>query len=292
MKLLKLFVACALGVTAVSAIFAARAQTSQPNDAALPSFEVASIKVNNAPPRMGGIRFPGPSGEFTATISAKMLIMLAYEVKDFQISGTPTWAVSQAYDIDAKEDSATAARLQQLPPEQRIAQARLMLQSLLADRFHLVFHHATTQAPMFSLVVSKPGRIPVSQSDCGPPGSPQPPPPSAKFPEVPCGGFFQDWGHIAGTNAPIDRLVYALSVFTGETVLDHTDLTGKYNIALDWTPDPGQAPPRPGNAAPQPDPNGPSLQDALEDQLGLKLVSTKGPADTIVIDHIEEPSPN
>ena len=272
-----------------------RAQTLQAQQEAaspVPSFEVASIKPDHGGDGIG--RIGAPRGRFTATgITANFLIMFAYNVKPFQISGGPSWLGSERFDIDAKEDDATASKQQALPPSQRIDQIRPMLQSLLADRFKLSIHHTTTEVPIFSLVVTNPGRIPVSQSDCAPPSGPPSAPQPGKWPEPPCGGFFQNFGHIAGGNVPIDRLVSALSIFTGKIVTDNTGLTGKYNITLDWTPDPGQlGPSPPGMSLPQPDPNGPSLPTALEDQLGLKLVSTKGPVDTIVVDHIEEPSPN
>lgn len=236
----------------------------------------------------------GDPGTYRATrISVEFLLMTAYNVKPFQISGEPKWAQSQRFDIEAKSDHVTTEKMKAMTPADRLAQTRLMLQSLLANRFKLVAHRTTTQASVLSLVVSKPGELPVS--DCAPLTGPPPPPVQqpGKWPEVGCGMFMQNWGHIAGKNSGIAALVYALSIFTGQMVVNNTGLTGKYNITLDWTPGPGQAPPPPpGSPFPQPDPNGPSLQAALEDQLGLKLVSTKGPVDTLVIDHIEEPTPN
>lgn len=285
--------ACIVAIVAASAIFAARAQTSHPKGAALPSFEVASIKINTTPPAVSEIRFPGPSGEFTASISTKMLMVLAYNVKDFQISGAPSWTAAQVYDIDAKEDSPTAAKLAQVPAEKRVAQVRLMLQSLLADRFHLEIHHTTTDVPMFSLVVSKAGKLPESHGDCEPGhGAPAPSPAQpGQWPAPSCMGRNLP-GHIAGLDMPISMLASDLSSLLGETVNDKTGLTANYNVTLNWTPDTDQPRLPPGAPFPQPDPNGPSLQGALEDQLGLKLVSTKGPVDTLVIDHIEEPTPN
>lgn len=284
---------CTVAVIAASAIFTARAQTPQPNGSTLPSFEVTSIKINTTPPAVGEIRFPGPSGEFTASISTKILIVLAYNVKDFQISGAPNWTAAQVYDIDAKEDSSTAAKLAQVPAEERVAQVRLMLQSLLADRFHLAIHAATTDVPMFSLVVSKAGRLLGSHGDCEPGHAAPAPAPAqpGQWPVPSCMGRNLP-GHIAGLDMPISMLASDLSSLLGETVNDKTGLTANYNVVLNWTPDADQPRLPPGAPFPQPDPNGPSLQDALEDQLGLKLVPTKGPVDTIVIDHIEEPTPN
>jgi uncharacterized protein (TIGR03435 family) len=83
----------------------------------------------------------------------------------------------------------------------------------------------------------------------------------------------------------------------GRTVVDKTGLTGKYDVKAQWTPDQNQlqalaggAPP--GEPVPQFDPNGPSIFTALQEQLGLKLESQKGPVDILVIDHVEKPSEN
>jgi uncharacterized protein (TIGR03435 family) len=266
------------------------APPEQLSDRTAPSFEVASIKPTNEP-GMGIIG--GSPGTYTATrITVEFLIMTAYNVEPFRISGEPKWAQSQRFDVQAKADDAMAAKMKAMTPEERFAQTRLMLQSLLADRFKLLAHRTTTDSSVLSLIVSKPGKLPVS--DCTPPSSPEPPVlRPGKWPEAPCGRFIRNWGHIEGKHRSVTLLVDSLSFFTGKTVVDNTGLTGLYDISLDWTPAPGEAPPAPpGGAFPQPDPNGPSLQAALEDQLGLKLESAKGPVDTIVIDRLEQPTPN
>jgi hypothetical protein len=104
--------------------------------------------------------------------------------------------------------------------------------------------------------------------------------------------FNSDPGYDFMRGVSADLLVgraYNLPLF--QIVLDQTNLTGRYDITLDWTPDPGQSA-APGIPVPLPEANGPSLQTALKETLGLKLVSAKVPMDTIVIDHIKEPSPN
>lgn len=157
-----------------------------------------------------------------------------------------------------------------------------MFQSLLADRFKLQVHHVTVQANGYLLVAAKPGKLHldncVAKSSSG----------------VACGENTQYPGHMELKSVPIaggGSLIQSLEIFTRSIVLDHTNLTGRYDITLDWTPDPGQVA-APGVPVPAPDANGPSLQTALEETLGLKLVSAKVPMNTIVIDHIEEPSPN
>ena len=108
-----------------------------------------------------------------------------------------------------------------------------------------------------------------------------------------CGGGEIWSGHINDNTVAIKSLVSSLTTVTGKIVLDNTGLTGKYNITLDWTPDSARlGPPDPNSPFPPADPNGPTLQEALQEKLGLKLVSTIGPVENIVIDHIEQPSPN
>ena len=100
-------------------------------------------------------------------------------------------------------------------------------------------------------------------------------------------------GRITGLDMPISQLAGFLTFDLQQTVTDKTGLAGRYDIVLEWAPDLNQTQPtQPGAPDHRPDPNGPSLQTALGEQLGLKLVSTKTSTDFIVIDHIEEPSSN
>ena len=105
-------------------------------------------------------------------------------------------------------------------------------------------------------------------------------------------------GRLSGQKVPITQLVDVLSRFTDRIVVDKTNLTGKYDIDLQYTPEQGQSLAPPGGsppgmpALPPIDPNGPSLFTALQEQLGLKLESQKGPVEMIVVDHIERPSEN
>jgi hypothetical protein len=112
-----------------------------------------------------------------------------------------------------------------------------------------------------------------------------------------CGGFMMFPGHLSGQKVTIEQLLDPLSRFTGQTVLDKTNLTGKYDVDVQYTPEQGQFQTPPPGAPGMPqlppiDPNGPSLFTALQEQLGLKLESQKGPVEIIVVDHIERPSEN
>jgi uncharacterized protein (TIGR03435 family) len=253
-----------------------------------PEFEVASIKLNKS--AEGFIRMmPGRGGRLTLTnIPVQILITMAYRIKDFQLSGAPPWVMSERYDIEAKADGDPSFDAM-LP----------MLQTLLEDRLKFKFHHESKEMSVYALLVAKAGKLHESEGECPPPSSGPPPPPEpGKIPPVPCGGFFMFPGHITTQKSDMTQFIDVLSRFTGKIVLDKTNLTGKYDITLDYTPEAGQfqappGPPPPGMPALPPiDPNGPSLTTALQEQLGLKLESQKGPVDIMVIDHVERPSEN
>ncbi len=253
-----------------------------------PAFDVASIKLNkSADPRV--MVRPARGGRFTATnIPLQFLITLAYGVKDFQISGAPPWLTSERYDIEAKAEGDPG--IETLGP---------MLQTLLEDRLQFKYHRETKEVPVYALVVAKAGKLHQAEGECGPRASGPPPPPEpGKTPTPPCGGFFMFPGRLGGQKVAITQLIDSLSRFTGRTVLDQTNLTGKYDINLEYTPEQGQFQAPPGGAPnglpplPPSDPNGPSLFTALQEQLGLKLESQKGPVEILVIDHVERPSEN
>jgi uncharacterized protein (TIGR03435 family) len=253
-----------------------------------------------------------PGGRFTAAnISLKMLIHLAYGVTDSQISGGPGWLNSEKFDIEAKADDSSIAEPWKLSEEQRkLAQDRSkrMLQALLADRFKLTLHRETKELPVYALVVAKNGpKLQAATADeLAPPDpkeahvrldSPKGPMPKGR-------GLLMRPGQLSGTAAPIAILAETLSnqPELGRTVLDKTGLQGYYDFTLKWTPDerqgqmfrgPGDgAKEGPGSdSAPPPD-SGPSLFTAIQEQLGLKLESQKGPVEILIIDGAERPSEN
>ena len=279
-----------------------RAQSAPTTGAPLPSFEVASIKPNRADDMRLGIMIR--PGRFTANgANAKFLITFAYNVKDFQISGGPKWIDTDRYDVDAKEEDSLVDELQKLPPEQRADQIRGRVQTLLADRFKLSLSHATKELPVYELVIAKngPKLHEAKAGDTYPNG--------IKGPDgrVRSGmGLMQmGRGQLTGQGVPIANLVHMLSQQLGRDVLDKTGLKGNYDFTLQWTPDQNQGGmfrgPEPGgpgagspgpDSAPAPDASGPSIFTAVQEQLGLKLDSQKGPVDILVIEHIEKPSEN
>jgi uncharacterized protein (TIGR03435 family) len=179
-----------------------------------------------------------------------------------------------------------------------------MLQSLLAERFQLVVHRESKELPIYTLVMArsdgKPGpQLHASATDCaalmsamrgrgGPP--PAPPAPGER---MPC-SLRMFPGSLSGGASTIAQLTNVLARFVSRTVVDQTGLAGAFDFDLQWTPDqmPQGREERPPGAPPLPaiDPNGPSIFTAVQEQLGLKLESTKGPVDVLVIDRIEHPT--
>jgi uncharacterized protein (TIGR03435 family) len=152
-----------------------------------------------------------------------------------------------------------------------------MLQSLLAERFKLVVHRETRQQQVYDLVIDK-GGTKMKDSNVAP-GQQQ--------------GLRGGRGEITGMAAPVPLLINFLSQQLGRSVIDKTGLTGKYDFALKWTPDPGAAAgPKAGDTAPPVDVSGPSIFTALQTDLGLKLQSGKGPVEMLVIDSVEKPDAN
>jgi len=272
-----------------------------------PAFEVASIKPNNSGD--GRVMMQNQPGRFVATnITLRLLIRNAYQVQDFQITGGPNWLGSDHFDIIAKVPDGTPAPQGPPAPGSAPSPLQLMLRSLLAERFKLTLHNETKDSPIYALVLARSdGRLgpelKKSEADCnaqfaagrgrgGPMPPPGPPPPGAA---MPCGIRIGP-GNMAVGGSPLSQFANSLGMFTGRVVVDRTGLTGNYDFNLTWTPD--QMPQRPpGAPADQPvqfngvaiDPNGPSLFTAVQEQLGLKLDSARGPVELLVIDRADKP---
>jgi uncharacterized protein (TIGR03435 family) len=246
-----------------------------------PAFDIASVKPNASGAFGGSVRIT-PGGRLVAqNAPLRLLLDAAYDVRDFQLFGGPPWLTADHYDIEAKTQA-------DAPSEQLIS---LMLRALLADRFHLVAHRETRDLPIYRLIVAKGGDKlkPAIGGGCTP--MIPPPNPAQIDPATfrPCGGFNTATGMMMGGSVGMPRLAIALSRVLGRTVTDETGLTGTYDVNLRWTPDETQS-----LQTPQPllDPLAPSLFTAIQEQLGLRLESGKGPVEVLVIDNAEKPSEN
>jgi uncharacterized protein (TIGR03435 family) len=270
-----------------------RAQSQSENAAANSRvFEVASIRPDKSDRGIVRIMFT-PDGFDATNITLQMLIREACGVEDNQILGAPNWLGSENYDIEAKVDSSVADELQKLSGDQRKVAQQQMLQALLMDRVKLTLHHDTKQLPMYALVIAKngPKLQEAKPGDTYTSGlkSPNGLPIGPGMMMMQLGG-----GQITAHGVPLADLVRQLTAQLGRAIMDKTGLTGKYDFTLKWTPDDGQSPlggqPGPDNSPPPE--SWPSLFTALQEQLGLKLESQKGPVEVLVIDHVEKPSEN
>ncbi len=311
--------AAALGslaaMVAVGGLAAPRlgAQAPQTGADAPIAFEVASIKPNNSGD--GRVMMQNQPGRYSASnVTLRLLIRNAYQLQDFQISGGPSWIASDHYDIVAKIDASVAEQMAAAGPPvpgQGPGKLQLMIRSLLAERFKLVVHTETKEQPIYALILARSdGRLgpqlKKSETDCAAvmaaargrgPGLPPPGPPQSGE-AIPC-GIRVGMGNMVVGGAPLTQFANTLGMFTGRVVLDRTGLTGNFDFNLTWTPD--QMPQRPpGAPADQPirangvdiDPNGPSIFTAVQEQLGLKLDSQRGPVTMLIIDKAERPVEN
>ena len=240
---------------------------------AKPEFTVATIKPSRPDAPRGGYGFRGQDVT-TTNVTVNWMIKLAYNMHVHQITGGPAWLDSAKYDMVGRPDT---------PGQPSRDQMKLMIQKLLADRFQLKFHIEKRELPVYAMVVLKTGtKITVSAAD-----------PNA-FPGI---GFGQGPGvlSLVGRNTNLDGVANALqSNILDKPVVNQTGLTGRYDFLLRFTPDASQVANfgglAPGNAA---DPDAPpDIFSAFQQQLGLKLESTKAFVDVIVIEKIERPSEN
>lgn len=233
-----------------------------------------------------------PDGIKITNVPLIVMVREAFGLEpDHVIAGPGVAKLSSNFDIEAKVAPEDAPKLKELRFEQR----RLMLVALLEERCGLKYHHETRDLPGYELVVAKGGvKMQASKPDSeGPDPGPGPAPSPGRHMLM-----MRGRGHIESTGTGMSGLVRVLSGQLGRTVVDKTGVTGDFDYKLDWTPDdalpqmPKSSNPAPGDNTSSQDTGGPSLFTALEEQLGLKLESTKGPVDVIVIDQLEQPTAN
>ncbi len=229
------------------------------------TFEVASVKPS-APDVAGMFVRPLAGGGLQVTgATLKNLISLAYDVRPFQISFDSKWIDTERYDIDARSAAADA----KAPSDPaRMAEDRRKifegLRSLLTDRFQLLLHSETKEQAVYTLVVKKGG-----------PKLKESPDPRSLIRKM-------GRGTLKGQAVGLGMLALNLSNELERRVIDKTELAGKYDFELNWT----------SLQASAEEPDGPSIFTALQEQLGLRLESGKGPAEVLVIDRAERPSKN
>jgi bla regulator protein blaR1 len=236
---------------------------------ASPVFEVATIKPS-APEAQGkGFLVRGRQLS-TMNTSLSDLIAFAYGVHARQITGGPAWLETEKYDLTAKPDG-------EGQPNEK--QWKTMVQKLLADRFKLSFHRDKKELSVYAVVVGKTGSK-LTKSEGDPNGLPS--------------LFLRGLGVLPARNATIADFASVMqTAVLDRPVVDQTGLPGRYDFTLTWTPDEfqfagmGVKIPPPSAAATAPD-----LFAAVQEQLGLRLESTKAPAEVLVVDRVEKPSEN
>ena len=302
-------VVLSVGVAALLALtLPVRAQQS-------PSFEVASVKPSNPNPTgpLGAAPMVLPAlGRLTAqNVTLRMLVMTAYQRQPFQLAGGPPWQNSDKFDINARAEDAKASTDQLLE----------MLKTLLTDRFKLKVHTETREVPTYALVVSRgDGKLgaklkPSSDTTCpdlkaqqqqqlealakggiSALASMMPKPgetrPCSISPMQTAPGSIG----LKASGQALSTLTLLLTQFTSRPVVDKTGLTGLYDfeLTIDLQTLMGlyaemgiNVPPLPAGL-----PEGPSLMTQLEEDLGLKLDSQRGPGEVLVIDSAEPPTPD
>lgn len=258
-----------------------RGQPPAPADTTSPSFEVASVKRDLSGHGGANLTFPPLRGRHYSASSVLVisLIEIAYDMKDYQVSGGPSWINSERYDIEADIDESIFNKIRVLSRDAQMDQIRLLLQSLLAERFNMRVTRNTKELPVYALILARDdSRLKQLAAE------PNPNNPNG-FLVISNRGNGR-WS-IEATKVPLNNFANALSVPLRTSVTNETGRTGDYTFTIRWTDDTTIP------AAVQMDPAyDRTISAALQEGLGLKLKSGKGPVNTIVIDHIEEPSPN
>ena len=237
-----------------------------------PSFEVATVKPS-APDEQGkGFRWDGARFS-TVNTTLVDLIKFSYGVQEKQVLGGPAWMSTDKFDLAGKPD---------IPGSPDDRQLKSMVQKLLADRFGLKFHRDTKELSAYVLSVGKNG-------------------PKMKKPDADAGNlpglFFRGLGVLTVTNATmVDFCGLMQEAVLDRPVVDHTNIAGRWNFLLKWTPDQSQfggmgvkvPPPSDTPAADAP----PPLFTAIQEQVGLRLEAEKAQVGVLEIDHVEKPSGN
>lgn len=281
-----------LSVLFLALLFASAGSFAQ--SAAKPEFEVASVKPS--PPYLPGVGFAvacrgGPQtsdpGLFICeNYSHLNMVLHAYGIEYYQLSA-PDWMLTTRFDLRAT-----------VPEGATKEQFRLMLQNLLADRFKLKVHHESREIQRYELKVAKGGpKFKESKPAAAKDGAAAAPAPLKAdkdgYPMLRGGmtmAIIRDKARAHWPEVTVEMLAAQLSGQIGGPVIDATGLTGKYDIDLYWNATNNLRASAPGAdpAALASEPGGPTLQQALQDQLGLRLESRKGLVDFLVVDHMEE----
>jgi uncharacterized protein (TIGR03435 family) len=255
-----------LGMTRISALIVVMSLALRAQEASRKvQFEEASIKPGD-PNSSGGTTNSSP-GRFSATnVTLKRLIGRAYDLEPYQIEGGPKWIETEKFTIAAKledEDATSPSK------EERGKILRAALQNMLESRFLVQAHRESKIMPCFALVIAKRG---------------------PKLHEVePKGGstWSSSRGLLTANRISMEYFASILSSVTERPVKDMTGLKAVYELKLEWMPENAGTEPKPEQSS-----AAPSIFTALQEQLGLKLETTKAPVEMLIIDRAEKPVEN
>lgn len=258
----------------------APAQVTNAAGTANPSFDVASIRVDNSDHTARTHIYTYANQGHLVVVNASLmdLLQFAYTLPGSRIVGAPDWARSIKFDIEAKSDPALVNHLATLPASAARLEMLEMAKTLFSDRFHLAVHMEKRQMPVYDLVVAKGG---------------------PKFASAENQGTTIDSGTHNGTATVAIRssshatadLAEILAGYVGRVVVDRTELKGSFTLALHFSAN-DRASIQAATANSATDDPGPSVFTALKEQLGLELKSAKAPVDILVIDRVERPTAN
>lgn len=259
-----------------------------------PAFEVATVRPNKSGSRARSIGYP-PNRFVATNMPLRWLIGNAYgdmlPFRQDMILGGPSWIDSDGYDVEAKASSTSPDDGGSSPD---VIGRKLMLRTLLADRFALKLRTETRELPFYALVVARadgkmgPRVTPSTGEDCvngSPSGDASNLPscgPGGPRPRGETGGYFVTMAEIAKT----------VGQFLNRPALDKTGVSGRFTFELHFTPPPRVTLAPGAPADPAVDANTASLFTAVQEQLGLKLEAKRGPLEVLVIDAAERPTPD
>jgi len=254
-------------------LFALSAQTKPSASAALPIYDVTSVKLNTSGSFDSSYNTSGV-GSSARNVSLRQLMEYTFEIKENLIEGIPGPVNAARFDLDGKISDPDPETIKRLTDDQR----RAMMAPVLAERFQLQTHRETKMLPLYELVLAKDG------SKLKPSAAEGAPEPAGIDPRVRTRGDV-NWGseHLLAHAIPLSVLAHTLSDILKRTVTDKTALEGEYDITLHWTPD---------TAIASDDQTAGSIFTALQEQLGLRLRPSKGLVETLVVDRVNMPSDN
>jgi uncharacterized protein (TIGR03435 family) len=271
-------------VVLVTAAIAVRAQSTDQKPL---TFEVASVKVNSSGDRRASMQMNLPDAFVATNQTLRSLVSILYQVPVFKMVGEPNWLGTERFDIAAKADHRIT-----------MDEKRAMARSLLENRFKLKTHRETHEGRIYALAIARSDgklgpNLKPSAYDCANilaarqrGETPTVPPPTPGDPP-PCGAFAGPKFRARGVQ--IASFAISLSAMMRETIVDDTSLMGWWDFDVDLNFVGFDGPPV-GAVAPTSDT--PSIFTSLQEQLGLKLEPRRGPIETLVIDHVEKPTPD